>query len=168
MSEEVAIKTSSDVMGLVFKLTRFEMLYPDWIKRESLDAVNKEIVDKIREQMEKKGYSKKIIERVRAEFVTIDTDGFVEIDIISDYETDEGFDVAQMMEEGRIAYRVVPVVKKFLHWITAGVSIFAKKSDIPEKSPGDDVKDIMEEMEDVAQDRLDEATDNLLAHSLEN
>lgn len=155
-------------MDLVFKLTRFEMQYPNWVKRESLDAVNKEIVDKIREKMEKKGYSKKIIERVRAEFVTIDTDGFVEIDIISDYETDEAFDVAKMMEEGRIAYRVVPIIKKFLHWITLGVSIFAKKSDIPAKPAGDDVKDIMEEMEDVAQDRLDDATDNLLAHSLEN
>lgn len=168
MSEEVKVETSEDVMDLVFKLTQFEMRYPDWAKREALNVVNQEIVDKIRNEMETKGYDKKIIERVRAEVVKIDTDGFIEIDVISDYEAEGGFDVAKMMEEGRTAYTVLPKVKRALHWIAQGLSIFSRRSDIPQKPPGEDVKSAIEEMEDLAQDRLDEKTDELLESSLEN
>ena len=168
MSEEVEVKTSDDVMRLVFKLTQFEMNYPRWAKTEALRIVNQEIVDKIRDKMEVKGYSKKISERVRTEFVAIDTDGFIEIDIISDFETNEGFDVAKMMEDGRVRYFVEPVIKKALHWIKQGVSWFSGGHWIPER-PGDKfVKDVMDEMEDLAQEQLNTKTDELLNYQLEN
>jgi hypothetical protein len=168
LSEEVEIKTKDDAMELVFRLTRFEMQYPKFAQQKAEELINKYYVDPIRQKMEEKGYSKKISERVRAEFVTIDTDGYIEFDIISDFESDEGFDVAKMMEEGRIAYRVVPKVKKWLHWIEQGVSIFRKKSDIPRREGDDFINKTLDEMQEEVQTRLSDETDRNLIYNLEN
>lgn len=166
MSEEIEIKTESDVMDLVFKLTRFEMQYPKMVTTDAMLVVNEEIVDKIRDTMEEKGYSDKIIQKVRAELVTIDTDGFVEIDIISDFETDESFDVAKMMEEGRVAYKILPRIKDMLKWIFEGRWISKHEVNMPQR-PGDKIFDsVFDEMEDIAQDRLDDKLDEKLDRSL--
>lgn len=162
MSEEVEVKTSDDVMQLVFKLTQFEMNYPRWAQIEALKLVNQEIVDKIRDKMEMKGYSKKITERVRTEFVAIDTDGFIEIDIVSDFEADDGFDVAKMMEDGRKSYTIFPRIKPLLKWIFQGMWFSKHKVEMPER-PGDKfVKDVMDEMEDLVQEKLNDNTDQLM------
>lgn len=155
-------------MNLVFKITRFEMQYPEWVKRNAEMIINKHVVDPIRWKMEQKGYSKKIVERVRVEFVKIDTDGFIVFDIISDYETDKGFDVAKMMEDGRVRYYVTMTKKKALSWITKGVRFFSLGHWIPER-PGDQIiKTVMEEMEYLAQQKLNEMTDEFLGYQLEN
>ncbi len=168
MSEEVEIKTSSDVMGLVFKLTQFEMQYPRFAQQKAEELINKHMVDPIRAKMESNGYSKKITERVRAEFVTIDSDGYIDFDIVSDFTADDGFDVAKMMEEGRIAYRIIPRIKKFLSFIIEGVRIRTKKSDIPKREGDDFIQSTMDEMEELTQTDLNEETDKAVAYNLEN
>lgn len=168
MSEEIEIKTSEDVMGLVFKLTQFEMQYPRFAQQKAEELINKHMVDPIRDKMEAKGHSKKITERVRAEFVTIDTDGYIDFDIVSDFTTDDGFDVAEMMEEGRIAYRIVPKIKKFLSFIIEGVRIYTKKSDIPQREGDDFIQNTIDEMEELTQTLLNEETDKIIAYNLEN
>jgi hypothetical protein len=154
-------------MEMIFRLTRFEMQYPEWVKRNAQAVINKHVVDPIRDKMEEKGYSKKIVERIRAEFVKIDTDGYITFDIISDYETDTGFDVAKMMEDGRVRYFVTMTKKKALSWITQGIRFFSLGHWIPER-PGDEiVKTVMEEMESLAQQKLNEMTDEFLNYNLE-
>jgi len=166
LSEVIPVKSDKDVMDLIFNLTKFEMQYPEWAKRNALLVINEQIVDIIRAKMEEKGYSKKISERVRAEFVTIDTDGYVEIDIISDFETDKGFDVAKMMEEGRKRYWTEPIKKKAQHWISLGVSFFSRGHWIPMR-PGDYiVRDVMDDLEELAQEAMNAKTDEFINRSL--
>lgn len=167
--EDNSVETTNDAMEMVFRLTRFEMQYPKFARQKAEEIINKEIVDPIRAKMEQKGYSKKIIERVRTKFVAIDTEGFIDFDIISDFETDEGFDVAKMMEEGRVAYRILPKIKDLLKWIFLGRWVSKHKVDMPAR-PGDDFLfwTTLDEMEQKAQDRLNDEIDNQLAYNLEN
>lgn len=155
-------------MGLVFKLTQFEMQYPRFAQQKAEELINKHMVDPIRAKMESNSYSKKITERVRAEFVTVDTDGYIDFDIVSDFTTDEGFDVAKMMEDGRVAYTIIPKIKKFLSFIIDGVRIRTKKSDIPRREGDDFVQSTIDEMEELTQTLLNEETDNIITHNLEN
>lgn len=153
-------------MELVLKITRFELQYPRFVKERVETIVNQEIVDKIRDKMEAKGYDKKIIQQVRVEFVGIDPNGFIDFDIISDYETDEGFDVAKMMEEGRREFFNKPVIKKALSWIAEGLRIFSKGHIIPFR-PGDKFVDsTITEMEETVQERINTETDDLLNRSI--
>lgn len=162
----VDLNIPEDVMQLVAKITRFELQYPQFVKQRAETVVNQEIVDKIRDKMEAKGYDKKIIQQVRVEFVSIDPNGFIEFDIISDYETDEGFDVAKMMEEGRRGFFDKPVIKQALSWIVAGLRLFSKGHFIPIR-PGDKfVKSTIDEMEETVQNRLNTETDDLLNRSI--
>ncbi|MEM3136733.1 MAG: hypothetical protein QXW37_08460 [Candidatus Nitrosotenuis sp.] len=164
MSVETNI--SEDLMKLVFRLTRFEMQYPEFIKSRSKFLVESEIVDSIRKKMEEKGYSKKITERVRAEFVGIDPAGIIEYDIVSDFATDEGIDVSKIMEEGRRAFFDKPKIKQALSWISTGIRHFSKGHWIPER-PGDRfVSSTIQAMEQKVQDMLNAETDQYLERQL--
>ena len=141
------------------------MQYPEFVKIQALAKVNEEIVDPIRQRMEKAGYSKKISQQVRAEIVTIDTDGFVDIDIISDYEAD-GFDVADFMEKGRRRFFVKPKIKKALHWIFQGLSRFSGGHWIPERFGDRFVEEEAQTGEQRAQQKLNLETDDFLQRNL--
>jgi len=141
------------------------MQYPEFVQRMAAKHINAEVVDKIRDEMEARGYSKNIIQQVRAEFVAIDDQGWIDFDIISDYEAD-GFDVAKMMEMGRRRYFIQQVKKKALHWIIMGISFFSRGHWIPERPADKIVAKGIKDLAGIAQDRLNEDTDNFLKHQL--
>lgn len=162
----ININTPEEIFQLVGKLTRFEMQYPQFARESAEQIAREEILAKIKERMAAKNYDKKIIDDVDLEFVTIDDQGFIDFNIVSDYLTPEGFDVAEMMEEGRREFFVKPVIKRALSWIIQAVRFFSKGHTIPER-PGDKiVQSTIEEIEESAQDKLNLETDEFLDRSL--
>ncbi len=162
---EIEIKTPDDVMGLIFKITQMEMQYPGFVSEKSKEIAEEYLVKRIQEEMKKKGYSEKIIEKVRAEFVSIDSDGFVEFDIISDFKAD-GFEVAEMVEKGRKRYFVEPVLRFALSWVKEGFRYFSRGHWIPMRK-GDHIFDTVLETEiNNAQERLDSELEDFIEKRL--
>lgn len=162
MSSEIKILTKDDLVKKVLLLNQFEMRYPGWLKIVSTRIVNEKILDILHTRMEDLGYSRKIIERTFIDNLQLDAQGEMSFDLVSDYQSDSGFDVSKAREEGTRDHG--PTHANALSWISQGVRIFRKwvhgitKSNVIERT--------IEEFTPVAQDRLDTETDDLLSKIL--
>ena len=126
MSSEIVIKTKEDLDKLVFIMVRLEMQYPQFIKTQATKIANEEILDRVHQGMRTFNYSEKIIERTFLDNVKVDTDGFIEFDLISDYQSESSFDVAVAREKGTRRHFIAPVAAAFLSWIANGIRLFSR------------------------------------------
>lgn len=113
-------------MKLVFNVTRFEMQYPRFIKEVATKIVEEEILKPIHQEMKVWNYSQKIIDSTTIENLVVDDEGFVQFEIVSDYESESGFDVSLAREEGTRKHWVAPITKKALSWLAGFVRLFSK------------------------------------------
>ena len=114
-------------MRLLFNVTRFEMQYPRFIEQTARVIIDEEILQPIKIEMRSFGYSQKIINETTIENLLVDNEGFVQFDVVSDYKSDTGFDVAKAREKGTKEHFIKPITKKALSWIVGGfVKAFSK------------------------------------------
>ena len=106
-----------DNMRTVFNLTRFEMQYPEFVKSIAPKIADEEILKPVHSRMKDFGYSQKIIDSTRIENLQISNLGELEFDVVSDYKSELGFDVAKAREKGTIRHFIKPVNAKALSFI---------------------------------------------------
>ena len=140
-------------------MTQFSMTYPRFVEITATRIVNEVILDKIHDRMRELNFSEKIIERTFIDNVKVDTEGFMEHEVISDYEAEGGFDGAVAREEGTKDHFIAPLIKKALSWIKAGVRFFSFGHWVKGFDKSDVVKKTVEEFTPLAQQKLNDETD---------
>lgn len=106
MSTDIA--SAQDANQLLFNLVRFEQQLPRFIEDVVQRLAEEEILNPIKTKMKQKNYSQKIIDGTTIENIIVDGSGFVQFDVISEYNTEEGFDVATAREEGTRDHTIRP------------------------------------------------------------
>ncbi len=104
------IKTIQDVQRLEFGIAQVELLQNEFAMLTLPTIVNQQVIDLIQYRMQSNNFSKKIIDRTFLEKIVIN-DGEADVHVISDYESEEGFDVAKAREEGTVDHDIVPKVQ---------------------------------------------------------
>lgn len=115
------IKNKDDAMRLVFNITRFEMQYPRFVQEKIKQIIHEEMLLPIHKAMNDFNYSEKIIKGTTIKNINVSDEGFVQFDVISDYKSESGFDVAKAREEGTKRHFIKPLVLGgVLRWIVGG------------------------------------------------
>lgn len=109
-------------MQLVFRITQFNIQYPRFIRDRGKRLVEQIILPKIKQRMADFNYSPKIIKGTTVQDVLVDTNGFMDIDIVSEFKTESGFDVAKAREKGTKDHFVAPIIKKALSFLLQGAT----------------------------------------------
>ena len=133
---KILITTQKDIENLSSKLEQIKLEHNQFILFTLSTIINQEIIDEIHHKTEADGVSLKIIQRTYLQINNNTSQGKVTFKIISDYTSESGFVVAEIIEHGRRAYVVYPIGNRknpHLKYIKNGNVIFAKKVNIPEK-----------------------------------
>jgi len=154
-------------MQLVFRITQFEMQYPRWVQEHGKKLVEQIMLPVIKKRMAEFNYSQKIINATTVQDVYVDTDGFMEIDIESEFKTETGYDVAKGREEGTKRHWVAPVIKKALSFLIQGATgiigafrVFSKGHWVKGIKKSNVIRKTIEELTPKLQSQLNEETDN--------
>ena len=159
---------TQDSMKLVFNLTRFEMQYPEFVRSIAPKIADEEILEPIKSRMKDFGYSEKIINETRIENLQISTAGQIQFDVVSDYKTASGFDVAEAREKGTVRHFIKPINAKALAFIIGGfIKAFSKGHWVKGITASNVITKTVEELSPAAQSRLNNETDSFLQRSLD-
>ncbi len=155
----VSINSHDDVMKLLFNVTRFEMLYPEFIDDVAGPLIDEEILQPIKKEMKTFGYSEKIINGTTIEKLIITNQGFLQFDVVSDYKTKKGFDVAKAREEGTVDHELPKVKGRTYSWLVGGfIRAFSKGHWVKGFAKSDIIKKTIEIKFPIVQERLDQET----------
>ena len=149
-----SISSTQDVMKLLFNATRFEMQYPRFIEQTSRQIIDEEILNPIQTAMRSFGYSEKIIDGTFIDNLFVDGNGFVQFDVVSDYTSELGFDVAKAREEGTKRHFIKAVVKVALSWVSNNVRMFSKGHWVKGFTKSNIIKKTTEAKFPIAQERI--------------
>jgi len=155
--------------------------YQAFLVQALTDILNEEIVSRIRLKIKQRGYSDKIADAVHiAVSPTSKGPGLISWNIISDYTADNGFPVAVMIENGRIAYTIFPRGKAskknnpiklpgpgggsdvLVFQVKSGKTVFAMKAKIPRFMPTKFVRDTIRERKRIVQEKINLATQRFI------
>lgn len=156
--------------------------YNAFIVKAITQILNDEIVSRIKTKIIQKGYSYKIANGVHiAASPVASSPGMISWTIISDFTADNGFPVAVMIENGRIAYTIWPKGKHSKtnnptnlpgpgggsDWLVftvkdSGKTVFAKKVKIPRFIPTKYVRDTIRERKGIVQEKVNLATQRFI------
>lgn len=148
------ISSQQDVMKLLFNVTRFEMQYPRFIEESARKIIDEEILQPIKIAMKSFNYSQKIIDDTRIENLFVDGNGFIQFDVVSDYKSELGFDVAKAREEGTKDHFIKPVTKAVLSWVVGGIRLFSKGHWVKGFTKSNIIKKTTETRFPIAQERI--------------
>lgn len=162
MSEDIVIKSRDDALLRLHKFQMFEMQYRNFIKVRGKEIADQYILEPTKKRMREIGYSQKIIEGTSIENFELDTNGEMTFDLVSDYQSGTGFDVARAREYGTIEHFVAPVVKRALSFLVNGMRYFSSGHWVRGITPSNVVTKSSEEFTPKAQAMLDEETDAML------
>lgn len=162
---KIIIKTQKDIQEITSKIAQIQMQYNAFIIFSLVTIINQEIVDKIHQKMRSNDVSPKVIHETFLDpQVRIVGNKFF-FRIKSTYQdSDTGFAVAVMIENGREAYTISapePTEERprpHLTPIIGGVQKYLKKVDIPVFPAQKNVKDIITKNIDKVQDRINKDT----------
>lgn len=165
-----------DKRDILLKVGFAGQTYIAFIVNAIEQILNDEIVSRIRTKIVANGYSQKIADAVHLAASPISTGpGKISWDVISDYTTDEGFPVAVMIENGRIAYTIFPKGKDQggSDWLVfeikdSGKTIFTKKSKIPRFIPTKYVRDTVRERKNIIQEKVNLATQRFITDIIQD
>jgi len=142
-------------MKLLFNVTRFEMQYFRFIEESAKQIVDEEILQPIKTEMKKFGYSEKIIDDTTIENLFVDDTGFLQFDVVSDYKLETGFDVAKAREKGTKRHFIKPVVATVLSWIVGGfIRAFSKGHWVKGFTKSNIIRDVTKARFPIAQERI--------------
>lgn len=90
-------------------------------------AADESVLTDIHREMEQRNFSKKIIDATSVGEIQL-TQNSLKVHFISDYVSDDGFDVSKAREEGTTDHMIRPINKKYLTWIDpdSGKRLFSK------------------------------------------
>ena len=160
-------EAQQDNMRTVFNLTRFEMQYPEFVRVQVPKLAEQTVLAEVKSRMRDFGYSQKIIDSTRIDGLSIDSVGNVEFDVLSDYESESGFDVSEAREKGTIRHFIKPDRAKALAFIIGGfIKGFSKGHWVKGITASNVVEKTAAEMTPIFQERLNEETDAFLQRSL--
>jgi len=162
---KIIIKTQKDIQEISSKVAQIQMQYESFIVFSLVTIINEEIIDKIHEKMRSNNVSPKVIDNTFLDRnVRILGNKFF-FKIKSTYkDTDTGFAVAVMIENGRQAYTIsVPEPteerpRPHLTPIINGEQKFLKKVDIPVFPAQKNVKDTITQNIAKVQNRINKET----------
>lgn len=166
MSSEIIVKTKEDLDRLVFRLVRLEMQFPGWVKITATRIANEEILDPLHDAMRTFNYSKKIIERTFIDNLVVDTEGFIDFELISDYQSESSFDVALAREEGTRDHFIRPIVRAFVSWIKDGIRLFSRGHWIRGITRSNVVDKIVDARTPIAQAKLEDEMSAFMERSI--
>lgn len=142
-------------MKLLFNVTRFEMQYFRFIEEASKQIVDEEILQPIKTEMKKFGYSQKIIDGTTIENLFVDDTGFLQFDVVSDYKSESGFDVAKGREKGTKRHKLPKVKGRTYSWIVGGfIRAFSKGHWVKGFTKSNIIRDITKIRFPLAQERI--------------
>ncbi len=150
----VTISSSQDVMKLLFNLTRFEMQYPRFIEESARQIIDQEILQPIKNAMRTFGYSEKIIDGTFIDNLFVDENGFIQFDVVSDYKSELGFDVAKAREKGTKRHFIKAVTKVALSWVSSNIRLFSKGHWVKGFTKSNIIKKTTETQFPIAQERI--------------
>jgi len=142
------------VNNLLFNVIRFDMQYLKFIEEIAHTIINEEILIPIKSEMKKFDYSKKIIDKTVIENLIVSDDGFVQFDVVSNYETKSGFDVSSAREKGTKTHFIKPVVKLALSWLIGSFRAFSKGHWVRGITKSNIIKKTIEIKFPIAQERI--------------
>jgi len=158
---KIIVKTDKDIQELESKMAQIQLQYEPFTISALTTIINQEIVDEIHNKMRSKGVSQKVINETFLDNNIIILGNSFFFTIKSTYtDTDTGFAVAVMIEDGREAYTIKapePTTdrpKPHLTPIIEGEQKFLKKVDIPVFPAQRNVKDTIEKKTKKVQKRL--------------
>lgn len=105
------ITSSAQAESLLLGIQTMKMQYQSFITILTKKILNEEIIDEIHRSMNKEGISKKIIERVylsEPKFLK----SKIKFKVISDYKSEDNFDVALAIEQGTKDHMILPKTKR--------------------------------------------------------
>ena len=163
----VEIKSSNDALKILFNLQRFEMTYPRFLDLEVRKLVEKTVLPVTKKLMNDFRYSQKIIDGTKVGKIQVDSEGFLEFEIVSDLDRD-GFDVAKGREEGTRDHFVGPTLKRALRFFIGSIIGFSKghwvkgitRSNVIEKSIEITNIQLQSELNEISDNRLKEMLNN--------
>lgn len=146
----------------VFNVMQIKLQYPRFLEITATRIANEVILDAIHQRMRARKYSRKIIDSTFIEKVEINQAGIISFDVVSDYESEKGFDVSEAREEGTFGVFVKPIFKKVLRWIDQGIARFSFGHFRRGISASNIIDLTVEERLPIVQEQLDQETDNFL------
>ena len=146
-------------LEVVFALEQFRVQYPRWRKETIKQILEDLVLKEIHNRMEQKYFHKKIIQTTRLGKITIESNGDIEYEIISDYESEDGFDVAAAHEEGTKRHFIKPVKKMALHWVSGYIHLFSRGHWVRGLVRNLIIEKTIKERHDMVQKKLDSETD---------
>lgn len=160
------IKNNNDAMRLVFDITRFEMQYPRFLQEKVKKIIHDEMLIPIHNNMRKFNYSQKIIRGTTIENIKIDEQGFIQFDVVSDYKSESGFDVAKAREKGTKKHFIKPVVMAVLSWFVGNLRLFSKGHWVKGIVRSNVIQKTVEATFPIAQNRLNQETSKFFKETI--
>ena len=150
-----------------FLVMKAQVQYPRFLREEAKKIADDTILKPLRQRMQDFGYSKKIIDGTTIENITINRNGTLSFDVISDYDAESGFSVSEAREKGTSRHFVKPVNAKALSFIAGGfIRAFSKGHFVRGITASNVVRKTVQEKIPEAQARLNEATDLFISRSM--
>jgi hypothetical protein len=159
MSEEIELNSRAETMRFIHRVNGWSMQYPRFVESTGIKLVKQIILPIIKKRMADFGYSRKIINTTVVGSVRLDTDGFMEISIESDYMTATGYNVGTGREKGTRRHFIAPKFKKALSWIQNGFRRFSKGHWVKGITASNIIEKTIEQYQPSIQQMLDELTD---------
>ncbi len=162
---KIIVKTDKDILELESRMAQIQLQYESFTIFSLTTIINQEIVDVIHNKMRAKGVSQKVIDSTFLDNNIIILGNTVFFRIKSTYhDTDTGFNVAGMIEDGRRAYTVrapPPTAdrpKPHLTPVIEGEQKFLKKADIPVFPAQRNIKNTIQQRTKIVQKKLQTET----------
>jgi len=162
---KIIVKTDKDIQELESKMAQIQLQYESFTVFSLTAIINEEIIDEIHNKMRSKNVSQKVIHETFLDNNIIIFENRLFFTIKSTYsDTDTGFAVAVMIEDGRGAYTISapePTADRprpHLTPIIQGEQKFLKKVNIPVFPAQRNVKDTIEKRTKRVQKRLETST----------
>ena len=150
-----------------FAVLRLKVQYPRFLREEARKIAEETILKPLHSRMRAFGYSEKIINGTTIENITIGGNGTMYFDVVSDYDSESGFDVAKAREEGTADHDLPKVQGRIYSWIAGGfVRAFSRGHRVSGITATNVVSKTVHEMTPIAQARLNEATDEFMSRGM--
>jgi len=150
-----------------FLAMKLQLQYPRFIRAEGEKIANKVLLKPLHARMKSFGYSDKIINGTKIANLQVSRTGTMTFDVISDYESESGFSVADAREKGTERHFVKPVSAKALSWIAGGfIRAFSKGHWVSGITASNVIERTIAEKTPVVQARVDDATNQFIERSM--
>jgi hypothetical protein len=150
-----------------FLAFKTQVQYPRFVREEAKKIAEDVILKPLHSRMRSFGYSQKIIDGTTIKNIIINRTGSMSFDVVSDYDSELGFDVAKAREKGTVSHFIKPINVKALSFIAGGfIRAFSKGHFVKGITATNVVQKTVQEKIPEAQARLNEATDRFIARSL--